>query len=403
MTGLVSIVIPVYNAQKHLGQCLDSLREQTYENLEIICVNDGSTDGSLSMLEDYASRDGRIHVFSKENEGKGAASARNMGLKQISGDYVLILDSDDFFEPDLVESVLDEALRTDADVVVYGADKYDDARERTILPYVSRGLEDAPAKMPFCWKDVPEKIFQIGDLMAWNKLYRANLIRENDLHFEAIAISDDQLLSFISMVMAKRISVVDRQLLHYRVNTGNSQTSGVARHPESTYLASYGIADKLKELGIYEDVKRSFLNRMFWLMREGFDKMDSWESLHRQHRIYLEEVLPRLDAQGLPAGYFYDPRIDEWYQMITHDRLEEIVFRSAAGYGAEWMTAILRFPLPYENLKKGSRIVLAGKGLKGHYWYAQLLLSGYCDVVLWVDSEKEIPAELKYDDILRAE
>lgn len=400
---LVSVVIPVYNAEKYLPQCLNSLLSQTYSNIEIICVNDGSTDDSFKVLQEYASKDSRIYVYSKENEGKGAASARNMGLKHITGEYVLILDSDDFFEPDLVESVVNEAKRTNADVVVYSADKYDEVRGCINVPVVSRGLEDAPQAMPFSWRDVPEKVFQIGDLMAWNKLYRANLIKENDLHFESIAISDDQLLSFMAMVYADRISIVDRPLLHYRYNSGSSQTSGVARHPESVYLASYGIYDKLKEIGIYEDVKRSFLNRMFWLMREGFDKMDSFEKLKDLYETYLNEVLPRLEAEHLPVGYFYDPRIDEWYQMVTTEKLEDIVFAAATGYGAEWMTAILRFPFPYEKIKKGNKIILVGKGLKGRYWYAQLLLSNYCDVLEWVESESQINKNHNYDVILRTD
>ena len=87
----VSVVVPVYNAERFLAQCLDSLLAQTFQDLEILCVNDGSTDRSLEILEEYSTRDGRLKVFTKENEGKGAAPARNLGLSSAAGGRILFL------------------------------------------------------------------------------------------------------------------------------------------------------------------------------------------------------------------------------------------------------------------------------------------------------------------------
>ena len=123
---VVSIVVPVYKSEKYIKECLDSLLNQSYSDLEIICVNDGSTDDSLSVLESYASADTRIKLYTKQNEGKGAASARNLGLSHATGTYVMFLDSDDFFESDMIESLVSRAEEFSLDLVVCSADRYDD-------------------------------------------------------------------------------------------------------------------------------------------------------------------------------------------------------------------------------------------------------------------------------------
>ena len=116
----VSIIVPVYNKERFLRQCLDSLLDQTYRAIEIICVNDGSTDGSLEILQDYAERDNRIVVIDQEN--KGAGNARNAGIRIARGRYLQFLDADDFFEPVMIEKMLKKADAKDADIVIFDGD-----------------------------------------------------------------------------------------------------------------------------------------------------------------------------------------------------------------------------------------------------------------------------------------
>ena len=123
---LVSIVIPVYNSEKYLEECLDSVLGQTYHNLEIICVNDGSSDSSGTILERYALADKRIQIITKENGGP--ASARNDGLSKAKGKYIQFLDSDDFFDKELIRITVDKAIRTDSQIVISTGLIYDDER-----------------------------------------------------------------------------------------------------------------------------------------------------------------------------------------------------------------------------------------------------------------------------------
>ncbi len=399
---LVSIVIPVYNSEKYIRQCLDSVIEQTWENLDIVCVNDGSQDNSLAILKEYESKDTRIRVLSKENEGKGAASARNMGLKNAKGEYVQFLDSDDFFESDMIESLVKKAIDTGAEVVICRGQKYDHELGHVTGKLPHPDLQYAPDKASFSWQECSEYICEIADFYAWNKLFKKSLLTKNNLCFTPIPISDDQDISMVAPVVASRVAVMDRAFINYRTGTGSSQCDSQTRHPEAAYEGIYSVVSKFKELGVWEEVKQSYLNVAIRLMREYFDRMTEYSKIEFLYKKYREEIFSLLDADDLPEGYFHDYRIYDWYKLVTSKGLGEILFDSVRASGGTMTTAPLRFRVPYDEIERNSKVVLVGKGLIGRYWYSQLILSGYCEVVCWSDSEDDIPKNLEYDAIVKA-
>lgn len=402
MNALVSVVVSVYNCENYIDQCIRSLMEQTYRDIEIICVNDGSPDSSLEHLEALQQEDSRIQVYSKENEGKGAASARNMGLEYTTGEYVLVLDSDDFFEPDMVETLVRKAEECNADLVITTADLFDNLYKRNNGICLRPELKWTPDKEPFSWRDCPDKIFQIADFVAWNKLFRRDFIEKNNIRFEAIAISDDQYPSVMGAVLAERIVVVNRPLIHYRMNTGSSQGSSQAKHPEAAYEATYSVVNEMRKLGIFEDVKQSYINLAIHLMRQYFDRMSKIEDIRLLYEKFRNEVFPFLGAEGLTSDYFYDHRVGSWYELITKHNLEEVLFLSARAYGGDMTTAALRFQVPLDEVEKGSTVAVVGKGIAGRYWYSQLILWDWCRKVYWVASEDDLPTDIKIDKILKA-
>jgi len=129
---LISVVLPVYNAERFLRQCLDSIINQTLRNIEIICVDDGSTDGSLAILREYAARDARVIIVTQENKGAGAA--RNKGIEVARGEYLSFLDSDDFFELSMLEKAHAKVVKDNADIVVWQCDRYNNETE-AFMPY----------------------------------------------------------------------------------------------------------------------------------------------------------------------------------------------------------------------------------------------------------------------------
>ena len=142
---LVSIVVPVYNSERYLDTLLDSLQGQTYRELEIICVNDGSRDGSLEILRKRSGSDSRIVVIDKENSG--AASTRNVGIGHVSGTYMCFVDSDDRVVPTAIEQLVQVALEHDTDAVIFDMDNFDDETGET-SPTNAVVKEFVPAGVP---------------------------------------------------------------------------------------------------------------------------------------------------------------------------------------------------------------------------------------------------------------
>ena len=152
----VSVIIPVYNVEKYLRECIDSILNQTLHELELICVDDGSTDGSLEILQTYEKKDNRVTVLTQHNQGAGAA--RNKGLQIAKGEYLSFLDADDFFAPGMLEEAYRKCKSVSADVCVYQVLRYDDTTKKTWFDKGSFRKEFAPNKEVFSYKDMPDHI-----------------------------------------------------------------------------------------------------------------------------------------------------------------------------------------------------------------------------------------------------
>lgn len=395
MNVKVSVVVAVYNAEKYLRQCLDSICGQTLREIEIICVNDGSTDDSLNILEEYAVNDERIQIFSKENEGLGGASARNFGLERAQGAYVSILDSDDFFEPDMLEKALRRAQETDADIVVFGGYEYDD--KSCTNRWVESILKDSvvPDLAVFSFRDCADSIFQLSQGMAWNKLYKRSFLERNGIRFQKIKYTDDAYFTFLHMVLAERIAVVREGLVHYRVNSGRNQTSGIANYPDSAYLPYVKLKKSMEERGIYGTVRRSFINCAVTFIRYCYDMIDCFDAFEYLHEKLRTEIFPALGVYACREEAFNDWRTALWVRQVREHSAGELAFLAARGYGnEESTTGILRFQFPYHQIPRNSRVALIGERLLGKNYYAQAVLNGYCDIVLWAGREN--PQGLSY-------
>lgn len=189
---LVSVVIPVYNVESFLEECLDSVCSQTYAALDIICVNDGSTDNSRNILNKYEKRDSRIKVLSKDNGG--LSSARNMGLQFCKGEYILFVDSDDILVPNAVEIMVSELENTKSDVIVFGAELFpreniDNSDLVTLL---------SPKRLTYQGAEITETmIFDVGccNIFVWNKLFKKSSLC--DIIFdENILLGEDRCFLF---------------------------------------------------------------------------------------------------------------------------------------------------------------------------------------------------------------
>ena len=230
---VISVILPVYNVEPYLRESLDSDLAQTFSDWEVICIDDGSTDGCGVILEEYARRDGRIRVLRQPNAGQ--SSARNAGLNAAVGDYVAFLDADDRFAPDFCESLLNEARDTDADMTTCFFRLFGDAS----VWRVPRPLDEA--------RVLERDADQIGlyarlGTYVWTTLWRRDFLENNRLRFLADAIPyEDTPFTFLGAARAKRICVVGRALYDYRIRTDSS--SGAIRPEKALNLMkAYGAA-----------------------------------------------------------------------------------------------------------------------------------------------------------------
>ena len=204
----ISIIIPVYNVQDYLAMCLDSVCYQSMKDIEIICVNDGSTDNSLAVLHAYKRRDKRIIIIDKENEGSGVA--RNTGLKIARGEYVYFVDGDDWLEQDVLLKASKKADETNADIVIFGGSscyvKDNGKINKNSGGYSADKLPKKYLNKVFSAEDIKKDIFKFPST-AWTKLYKHQFLVDNNILFQEIKVGQDQLPFFQDLL--KKLDKID--------------------------------------------------------------------------------------------------------------------------------------------------------------------------------------------------
>lgn len=203
----ISIIIPVYGVEKYIRQCLESVINQTYKNLEIIVVNDGTKDNSIRIVEEYLF-DKRIKIINKENGG--ISSARNRGIEEATGEYVSFVDSDDWLEIDLYEKIIQILERDKAEIIVFNYNRYSENKKkyrRNILKL----------------KKIPKEIlFKNLNGECWNKLYKIEFLRENNLRFFEGIIYEDIIWEIETMHLVEKIKFYNYSGYNYRYDREGS-------------------------------------------------------------------------------------------------------------------------------------------------------------------------------------
>lgn len=255
MRGKISVIVPVYNVERYITECLESLIHQTYQNLEILLVDDGSTDRSGSICDEYGERDSRIIVIHQKNGG--AAAAKNTGLDHVTGTYLAFADSDDWLERDALEYMIHELEAADADIVQCSfRDVYIDHQSDCIckaagqefdqVSYLARYTEDWTCSL------------------LWDKLYKRELF--DQIRFETGHVVDDEYFTYQGVMNARKIACRNQIVYNYRKR--KSGATGSVEHAERI------ISDKLdyleKRLDIiterYPQLKKAFNRHLLYML-----------------------------------------------------------------------------------------------------------------------------------------
>jgi glycosyltransferase involved in cell wall biosynthesis len=270
-TDKISIIIPVYNTAPYIRKCLDSVINQTYRNLEIICINDGSTDGSGKICDEYAAKDSRIRVFHKENGG--LSSALNVGLENFTGTYLGFVDSDDWAEPDMFE-VLHKALKNSGAHISIASYFIDTDAKSTPMANKEQIPDGVIGTKNMLLYPLKRDYYICFCGYVWNKLYLTDIVRESGLFFDNKIKYGMDVLFYAALVSTGKCTGVytDKPLYHY-------------------YQRNNAIS-KSKSFGIKADILTVYKRVEELLNDNGYSDISYWaRGFYCHHAIVIAEML----------------------------------------------------------------------------------------------------------------
>ena len=272
--------MPVYNVEKYLRECLDSVCAQTFTDWECICVDDGSTDSSSTILSEYAEKDKRISVICREHTNAGAC--RNAGMDVAKGEYFSFLDSDDIFASRMLELHLKSIVKFGADISICNMVAY---RDKEKIPLLDNRTTK---KCEFCY-DSPASnidIYEKWNGRAWDKLFNAKFIIDHSIRFQEIRSTNDMRFTYTALALSNKVVCINYELIAHRLNPKSleaTRSKGALCMIEA--LKSY--CEEMHHRGIFEEYPNLFHNYrrwivyiMFWYM-DTIDTIDSYVNVHK--------------------------------------------------------------------------------------------------------------------------
>ena len=239
---MVSIIIPVYNVEEYIEECLESILAQTYKDIELLVVDDGSTDNSLGLIRGYENKFKKIRIFTQQN--KGVSEARNLALNYASGEFVLYIDPDDFLEPIMIEKMVNKAEKYNSDITICGYYLYysKDNANNKIFTY---GINENKTLSSLEVIDMMLNYKLQGQL--WNKLFKKDLLINNNFKFEPGRYIQDIFPVFKAVLKSNNIIFVDEPLYYYRQRMSSTVNKKSKKLAEDYFHAMYSIMNYIKE------------------------------------------------------------------------------------------------------------------------------------------------------------
>ena len=281
---LISVIIPVYNVEKYLRQCLDSVAGQTYDNLEVICIDDGSTDSSGAILDEYGTKDQRFKIVHQEN--RGLSAARNKGLEFVKGDYISFIDSDDWIKPDFYQKLQDAAVCSNADVIQCG--------------YIIWGGDHNKVK------ETPSKIYYGDDNIlkglrrgyVWNKLWKTSFIQNHNLRFYPKIYLEDLLFSVQASYFITKLQTIKYAGYYYRQNA-DSITKNKNKKEELKKSIRIICCQALVFAQEHKYSKKNIRKLKSFLVKQIIFDKDCWDNEHYQNLKTILGWSVRLRIEGI--------------------------------------------------------------------------------------------------------
>ena len=316
----ISVIIPVYNVEKYLRECLDSVINQTLEDIEIICVNDGSTDKSGEILNEYAYKDSRIKIIDlKKNVGLG--KARNIAFNEVSAPYVMYLDSDDWYEHDACELAYNQIIKNDNDFVLYRAYTYtDDTKTKKLRIERFNEIEKYENEPHIKYHDLnPLYLYSIA---PWFKIHKTSFIKEHNLFFEEGICYEDQPFWYKLILCNPDFSIINKPLIYYR-----QRKNSITKNPK--FFIDL-ILVKSKVLKLYKEYGKPLFIKYFSIdclkTISGFMKL-SKENLCLYIKYYnkYREFLQMINKEIQISEFTNKIEYDEIQKILKHNLIQKLL------------------------------------------------------------------------------
>ena len=310
----VSVIMPIYNAYDYLRPAIDSVLDQTLREIELICVDDGSTDNSYELIKEYQQQDDRIRIVTETNAGP--ALARNNGIKRARGEYLAFLDADDFFEPTLLEKLYRMAKEKDLDIAIADYDIYNNRKATFEKVQQAEHNEVFDATGVTSKNLCPDKIFLSTNGAAWNKLFRRSFVTDKQIWFlRDVKIYEDVYFVVSALSLAESVGKLSEVLIHHRVYTEQSRAKQFRKYYAQVPSVYFEMKEFLRQNGMYAPLSTSFLNltasrfyRVYNVLgAEAKEKF--WDMLHGE---YAE----KLGWKGREAEDFEESDVCEFVANI---------------------------------------------------------------------------------------
>ncbi|MBO4242104.1 MAG: glycosyltransferase [Clostridiales bacterium] len=318
----VSVIVPVYNTAEYLRQCLDSIVGQTLQEIEIILVDDGSTDNSMEILREYESKDPRIKVLHQENKYSGVA--RNTGMKVAKGKYLVFWDSDDYFKPEALRLMYEQCEKDNAQICICGGRQFFEEQqfECPAPRYIRK--KEIPEQIPYNIFTAPDNILTVTINVTWNKMFLRSFVESTGVEYQSVRNCTDVFFIECVQCLADSITMVNKPLVVYRKAKTFGLVASIDKGLDSALYAWTSTAEFLKEHDRFPE--RSFANRSFEDIIHLMSNTTKWETF-RDGVLYMKkEGFEKLSIKR-PADddneYFYIKWQNEACRRMYDDTPEE--------------------------------------------------------------------------------
>lgn len=320
----VSVIVPVFNAEKYIETCLDSVLGQTYGDFEVVVVDDGSTDRSGILCDRFMEQDGRVKVLHKKNEG--LISARITGIMAADGDYIAFVDADDWMDKDFLETGTGRMEQEAADVVIMGCVMESGICPETVQNRIGAGVYDSQALSVEVYPQMLhyQGFYEFGiQPYIWNKIYKRQMLQSCYDNIDTkIYDGEDAAVVYPYLLKSQKVVITKDAKYHYRIH-GESMTAN-------------------RKADYYENTARLYLHLAKKFQESGYSQCMMPQ---------LDQYMRMMIWQGKPDGFIQS----------------------------------MKFIFPFKEIPKGASIILYGAGYVGQMFHHQILLSEYCNIAAWVD------------------